>query len=340
MKVLHLVATSGGWGGLEAVVCAIAREQARQGLSARVAGNAELVARLPEGMGAAFDFSQSRWDPRLLVALRKFIAAEGITILHAHANKGAALAQILKRLVPGLRTVATIHNTKKRVKMFRGHDAVTAVSRMAARALEPLSAEVIRNGLPLPERARVPTDLPDKMAGRVLLGAYGRLVKAKGFDLLLRVLAELPEAELWLVGAGELEEELKALAETLGVGERVWFAGFRDDAPEVMRAVDLFVMPSRQEGFPLTLIEMLQREVPVVATRVAGAEEILAEEMTCPVEDFNGLLEIVRFALRDLTEWKTRQLGVFQLARSELTIERCAQDYCHLYARIQEVSNS
>lgn len=333
MRVLHLVATSGGWGGLENVVCALAKEQKRQGSEVLVAGNAEVVSRLPVGMGCCFDFSKSRWNPILLLSLRRLIREEGITILHAHANKGASLARQLRRLLPGLITVATVHNTKKRVSMFRGHDAVTAVSRMAAEALLPIESRVVRNGLPLPlpKGDFVPEGLPVRQEGSVLLGAFGRLVAAKGFDLLIPLLTELPEAELWLLGEGEDEQLLKKLAKDYGVSERVWFGGFRIDAPEVMRQVDLFVMSSRHEGFPLTLIEMLHRQVPLVATRVAGAEEVLPFEVTCKINEPGALLERIRAAVSDLGAWRLLLENSFAVATQELTIEHCVVEYRQVY---------
>lgn len=331
MKVLHLVATSGGWGGLENIVCTLAEEQARQGLDVLVAGNVEVVARLPEGRGRCFDFSKSRLSPTLLLSLRRLIREEGITVLHAHANKGAALAGLLRKVLPGLVTVATVHNTKKRVSMFRGHDAVTAVSRMAAEALTPIASQVVRNGLPLPREEALPKGLPPRQARKILLGAFGRLVPAKGFDLLIPLLKDLPEVELWLLGEGADEQKLRSLAEQYGVANRVWFGGFRMDAPEVMKQVDLFVMPSRHEGFPLTLIEMLHRQVPLVATRVAGAEEVLPLEVTCATNDPVALLERIGAAVRDLSAWRQGLEDSFEVARRELTIEHCAEEYQLVY---------
>lgn len=331
MKVLHLVATSGGWGGLENIVCTLAVEQARQGLEVLVAGNDEVVARVPAGRGRCFDFSKSRFSPTLLLSLRRLIREEGITVLHAHANKGASLAGLLRKVLPGLVTVATVHNTKNRVSMYCGHDAVTAVSRMAAGALFPLSSQVVHNGLPLPREAGPPEGLPPRQEGKVLLGAFGRLVPAKGFDLLIPLLKDLPRVELWLLGEGADEQKLKSLAEQYGVANRIWFGGFRKDAPEVMRQVDLFVMSSRHEGFPLTLIEMLHRQVPLVATRVAGAEEVLPLEVTCEINDPEALLERIRAAVGDLSAWRQGLQDSFEFARRELTIETCAKEYQKIY---------
>lgn len=343
MKVLHLVATSEGWGGLESIVCALAQEQALQGLEVLVAGNPDVVARLPVGMGQSFDFSKSRFHPGLIFSIRRLVREQGVTVLHAHANKGASLAKWLRKLVPEVVTVATVHNTKKRVKMFQGHDAVTAVSRMAAQALLPIESRVVRNGLPLPQLQDPPTNLPARQQGKVLLGAYGRLVKAKGFDLLIPLLKELTNAELWLLGEGDDEVELKNLAQSSGVADRVWFGGFRTDASEVMKQVDLFVMSSRHEGFPLTLIEMLQRAVPLVATRVAGAEEVLPLEVTCEVGDPAALLEKIRAAISDPEGWKDLLNEASEVAKRELTIEHCAKQYLQVYEEAlasREVSKS
>lgn len=330
MRVLHLVATGSGWGGLEKVVSEIATEQRRQGLDVRVAGHAELVEQLPTGGGVVFDLARSRHHPVLLWELWKLLKEKRIDVLHGHANKGAALTRTLRRLGFRGKTVATIHNTKKRVTAFRGHDAVTAVSERAASALGPIKSTVIRNGLPLPQERTVCEGLPSQPRG-ILLGAYGRFVEAKGFDLLLQALSEVPSLSLWLLGEGKLEAALKQQARDLGVEDRVWFGGYRADACEVMREVDLFVMPSRHEGFPLTLIEMLHREVPVVTASVAGAEEIVSSEFRFEVDDLAGLVGLLERAESELADWMVRQASLFEKARYELTIERCARQYGELY---------
>ncbi|GHK04209.1 hypothetical protein SY2F82_60060 [Streptomyces sp. Y2F8-2] len=106
--------------------------------------------------------------------------------------------------------------------------------------------------------------------------AVGRLVPSKGYDILLEALATLvetvPAARLRIVGDGPERTRLTALAERLGLAGRVTFLGARgvDDVREEYARADLFVISSRDEGLPRTLLEAASAAVPVVATRVGG----------------------------------------------------------------------
>ncbi|CAL9315042.1 glycosyltransferase [Streptomyces sp. SudanB52_2052] len=122
-----------------------------------------------------------------------------------------------------------------------------------------------------PVRSRPPLAGP----GLSLL-AIGRLVPSKGYDILLTALATLvekvPTARLRIVGDGPEKARLVALAERLGLADRVTFLGTRgiDDVRKEYARADLFVISSRDEGLPRTLLEAASAAVPVVATRVGG----------------------------------------------------------------------
>lgn len=334
MKVMHILASSGGWGGLEKIVCELALEQFKQGLEVKVAAVPEIAKRLPDEIAVPLPLGKSRLSPFLIAGLLREISKREIQIVQGHANKGAYLARTIKRLIGSVASVATLHNTKKNVSMFRGHDAVTAVSRFAASRLSQIPARVVRNGLKLPEVVSVPPNLPKERNCQFLLGAYGRFVEAKGFDVLLEVLANEPRAELWLIGDGPLRVEFEAQAERLGLSERVWFGGFREDAADVMRQVDLVVMPSRHEGFPLTLIEALHREIPILASRVAGAEEAMPMESLAKPGDQEDLARLLTQALGDVEAWKEMLDDTFRMAREELTVEAAAKEYSEVYREV------
>jgi glycosyltransferase involved in cell wall biosynthesis len=121
------------------------------------------------------------------------------------------------------------------------------------------------------ERARPPLAGPEP-----LLLAVGRLVPSKGYDILLTALATLletvPTARLRIVGDGPERTGLLRRAEQLGVSDRVAFLGARtvDGVRAELAQADLFVISSRDEGLPRTLLEAAAAGVPVVATSVGG----------------------------------------------------------------------
>ncbi|MEX1661578.1 glycosyltransferase [Thioclava sp. 15-R06ZXC-3] len=108
--------------------------------------------------------------------------------------------------------------------------------------------------------------------GAFVVVASGRFVRRKGFDTLIRAVARLPDAYLWLLGDGEQRGALTALAKELGMADRVRFAGWVSEPMHHVAAGDAFVMPSRHEPLGNTLLEAWQAGVPTVATRSEGPD--------------------------------------------------------------------
>jgi hypothetical protein len=88
-----------------------------------------------------------------------------------------------------------------------------------------------------------------------LVGGSGRFVPRKGFDAILRAVARLPDAWLWIAGTGELEAELRQLAEELGVSGRTRFLGWLDEPMHAMAACDTYLMASRHEPLGNVVLE-------------------------------------------------------------------------------------
>lgn len=100
---------------------------------------------------------------------------------------------------------------------------------------------------------------------RPVLVSVGRMVPQKGFDDLVRAFAMLGQGSLVILGQGPLRSELAALAQDLGVADRIAMPGFLSAPEQVLQAADLYVSASRWEGYPLTLIEAFACGLPVVA---------------------------------------------------------------------------
>lgn len=124
-----------------------------------------------------------------------------------------------------------------------------------------------------------------------VVGHCGRMAEQKNQDFLLRVVrraAELDPALLLLIaGEGELRTRLEGLAQSLGIADRVRFLGLRGDAPRLMTDVfDAFVLPSRHEGLPVSLIEAQAAGLPCLVSDRVNPETIvdLARTMVLPLE--------------------------------------------------------
>ena len=110
-----------------------------------------------------------------------------------------------------------------------------------------------------------------------ILVSVGALIPRKGQALVLRALADLEDARLLLVGKGPDEAKLRALADELGVGERVHFLGLLDHdlLPLVLSASDAMVLPSASEGLANAWVEALACGTPIVIADVGGARELV-----------------------------------------------------------------
>jgi glycosyltransferase involved in cell wall biosynthesis len=117
--------------------------------------------------------------------------------------------------------------------------------------------------------------------GARVVGTVGRLSPVKRQDLLIRAfarsLASVPDAHLLVVGDGPLMGELRDLAASLGIEDRVHFVGYQAEPETLLGAMDLFALTSRSEGMPLVVLEAWAAGLPVIASRVGGLPEMLGD---------------------------------------------------------------
>ncbi|GAA5524473.1 D-inositol-3-phosphate glycosyltransferase [Microbulbifer aestuariivivens] len=148
----------------------------------------------------------------------------------------------------------------------------------------------------------LPRDSFDTPVDRPLLLAAGRLHINKGFDTLLQALSKVPDAVLWLAGAGPEEGALKELCSELGLSERVRFLGWRADVTALMRTADIFICPSRHEGLGSVIMESWAHGCPVIATDSQGPGELIESGVTgivTPVDQPGPLAEAISSLVTD-----------------------------------------
>jgi glycosyltransferase involved in cell wall biosynthesis len=156
---------------------------------------------------------------------------------------------------------------------------------------------VLRNGVDL-QRFGV----RDRQAARAALGvggfvllSVGSLIPRKGHELTIEALTRAPDCTLLIAGGGPLRAELEALAQRLGVADRVRFLGeiAHHDLPDVYAAADVMVLASSREGWANVLLEAMACGTPVLATDVNGAREIVCSPeagLLAPARTVDGLV--------------------------------------------------
>lgn len=348
MRVLHIIeATIGGArrhvvdacrglaqrGVSTSLVCAALREPAMRRDMAELAALGVEVRELP--MLRAI---RPHVDLGHVFALRSTLRELRPDIVHTHSSKAGVLGRLASRTVGIGARVHTPHTFAFLFgAMFSSRSR--ALFRAVERSLAPSTARfiavsrdesatfasagfipadkvrVVPNGVE-PERfalaqplARAELGVPDDAP---CIAVVGLLNIAKGQDLAIRALAEpgLERAHLVVVGHGELHASYEQTARECGVLERVRFLGWRDDAPRILRTVDVLLLPSRWEGMPYIVLEGLAAGLPVVATRVDGARGVL-EEAGCGELCEVGSVESIAGGLR-------RMLARSRAERAEL----------------------
>ncbi|NQV26810.1 MAG: glycosyltransferase, partial [Rhodopirellula sp.] len=168
--------------------------------------------------------------------------------------------------------------------------------------------------------------------------SVGRLDEQKNPLGLLRSFAAIAElhreTHLLFVGRGPLETTLRAAATKSGLEARVHIAGWQADVPGIMRASDVFVLASNWEGMPNVLLEAGAAGIPVVSTRVEGAEEIVTSSESGVLVGIcreDQLASAIADCLSDPQSAKNRAVRLQRLIAEEFTWSSVVDSYSQLY---------
>ena len=288
MKILFVL-HSHSYGGAEMHLSELARGLSARGHSVAFAGPrySWLAQRFRAAGLPCYQLPMHGFfDPWSVLKLAWVVRQFEADLIHGHLTRGAFYAGLGGRLA-GVPVVATAHSTNAG-KHFGRADRIIAVSQAVAGFLvtqgyEPGRISVVHHGVADPLRVppqpllRAALALP---AGALVCGIVARQVRAKGQDLAIDALAQCPDlVHLVLIGDDSTPwgQAMRARAAASGVAARVWFLGFRDDAPQWMRELDMLLAPSRREALSLTLAEAAAVGLPVIAARVGGIPEVVAD---------------------------------------------------------------
>lgn len=262
--------------------------------------NMEIIRAVGDAARDAVVFKcRGKWDWRMFFSLRSYVLKHRIDVIHSHKYKTNFYAAVARF---GLRCVliSTCHNwllSDARLRFYaaldkrvlRAFDKIVGVSQEIVDELRKHLAyektAKIDNGIDtvrfggLVSKHEAKTMLG--LANRQVVGFVGRLSRDKGVSSLLRAVKLLRDraisVDVLIVGEGEHKETLQQEAYALGIGESLHFLGQRRDAPQLYAAMDIFVLPSSKEAFPMVVLEAMAAGVPVIATRVGDIPYILED---------------------------------------------------------------
>ena len=275
-------------------------------------------------------------------------------VVHANSSKAGILGRIAAWLSRVPVRIFTVHGwafsaaSGSAAPMYRWAErlvrplttatvCVSASERKAgieAGTCDPRTTVVIRNGIDVSKR---PVSRPTREAPRIV--SVGRLQDPKDPITLVRAIGHLWERDFTtlMVGEGLERAAVEAEVRRLGVEKAIEFMGERDDVAEILAESDIFVLASRSEALPLTVLEAMAAGLPVVASRVGGLAEVVAEGETgllVPPGDPAALADALGRLIDD--PQLRQRLGAAGRARAEthFTLDRCLGAHLDLYTRL------
>lgn len=191
---------------------------------------------------------------------------------------------------------------------------------------------------------------PFNTSGPFVFGTVGRLQAVKDQLLLIRAFAHLAQQlpnkaagmRLMIVGDGPMREQLEREIIALNLASRVWLAGERSDIDVAMRAMDVFVLPSRAEGISNTILEAMASGLPVVATRVGGNAELVSEGengILVPSGDAERLAAAMAAYVSDPERLLREGQAARARAEREFSLTGMVARYAELYASQLRAAN-
>ncbi|OLE51166.1 MAG: hypothetical protein AUG51_24320 [Acidobacteria bacterium 13_1_20CM_3_53_8] len=283
--------------------------------------------------------------------LARFIKEHEIEIVHSHLARDYPLAAFAVRKNVDARLVLTRHLERPLNNLhafaLKRVARVIAVSKSVERALRaqeifpPYKIRHVPNGIDVEKFERAGHDFDREAyrrslptSARLLVGIVGELREHKGQEDFLRAAAqialEIDSVDFLIVGEDPSPDKrygahLMHLIKELGLQRRVHFLGWREDVPELLHALDLFISSSRIEPFGLVMVEALACGLAVVATKTGGAQEIIEDGETgrlVPVADVEALAKAARELLEDALERKRLGENARSAARERFNLAR------------------
>ena len=278
-----------------------------------------------------------------IMQLGRYLRQNKIRLLHCHGVQAALVGRIAATMAH-TPVVCTYHNLvydrpyapwKKKIftagnrLLNRKTDYVITVSQalkqqlIAHEGIEDQKIRVIYNGLERSIFAQAAS--LEKQSGntsRPLIGMVGRLVPEKGVDLFLEaiplILAAKPKAKTWIIGDGPNQEKLTRISQKLGLTGKVKFWGHVPNPLDLIRSLDVVVVPSRSEGLSIVTLEAMAQAKPVVAFDAGALPEVVVHEVTGLLVPSFDVAALAHAILRLLNDDNLRvSLGNNGYARAE-----------------------
>ncbi len=354
LKILH-IDPERNWGGGEAQVLGLLTYLGRKGhrndLLAYPGGR--LFERCgPLGVKRLSLVARNDLDLRPVPALRRLIRSEKYDIVHFHTKRAHALSLWLPRGPQCPKYVVTRRMDYPEAKTWytrllynRRVDGVVAISRVIMNLLieagvEPERIRLIHSGID-PQRFDRCADGSASAEYEAVVGIIASLEERKGHRYLFEAAAMLKrrghKIKYLVAGEGPARRQLEERVKALHLGDEIRFCGFVSDAPDFLSQIDIFTLPSLYEGLGVAALEAMAAGKPVIASRVGGLPELIADGETgmlvAPKNSEELAQAVARLAGEKSLAREMGQKGA-ERARASFSLEQMAAKneayYCEL----------
>lgn len=300
--------------------------------------------------------TKSELSPKILFALKKLspiVKAKDIQIIHAQTRVTSIIAFWLAKLnhIPYLMTCHGFFKPHffRRTFPFWGKKVIAISDAVYAHLINDFklrkeNIELIYNGLEI--KKNIQQSQAEKEAfktkfglnSKPIVGCVARLSEVKGHKFLIQafkiVLTEFPSLQLLLVGEGKIKRELSALAKDLAIEKNVIFIPNVVDTSLVLSIMEIFVMPSLQEGLGLAIMEAMAQALPIVATNVGGIRDLIKDNQTgilVSPRDSQGLAYAIITLLKDKPKAQALGKAAQDFIQREFSLEKMVDKTEALY---------
>jgi len=279
----------------------------------------------------------------------KFIRASQPDIVHTHLFGADFYGRLAAKLAGVKKIISTEQNLnlnesglKKIAKKWTAKLANRIVASSEAikkylierEGVPAEKIEVIYNGVEVEKFLNLSRNY---RVSRPVVGSVGRLSRQKGFNYLIKAAAEIPDIQVSIAGVGEKKASLIRQIIALGLEKQIHLAGLQKDTAAFMNGLDIFVLPSRWEGFGIVILEAGLSGLPVIASRVDGILEIIEDGkdgILFDPGDVADLVAKVKKLLADPAERERLGKNLQQKVRDKFDIKKIVKQYEDLYHRI------
>ncbi|HUT73652.1 MAG TPA: glycosyltransferase [Armatimonadota bacterium] len=368
IKIAYLIETAGRAGAETALVNLVGHLDRERYLPVAATGGPGWLADELRALGADVHYLPStegtRFSIRTLATIVRFLRDQRPHVVHTFLFQmnlyGAIAARLLR--IPMIAAVCSKHYELAKWRRIMGWRLIARLSSVVTvnfcdlgdafcRYARPPAADkvvVIPNGVdaqrfahPRPRSAvRQGLGIPDSAP---VIGTVGRTDPVEGQHFLIEAMAAIaasfPHARLVVVGAKVAPEfaDLRRTAVIFGVDDRVVFTGTREDVPDLLAAMDVFVLPSLSEGMSNALLEAMAAGLPIVATTVGGNAEVIGEDGAGVLVKPGSPVELAQ-AICPLLHDPQAARAMGERARRRVVeryrLAQVASAYCSIYDRL------